>query len=118
MDGLSGIGNLSALGRTAYSNTQKSAALTALEQSWQQRLMGEAPAVEGPSFAGMLQSALAEVQQAQKISDQTTVAMLLGEVDIHQATIAMEKATLTLRTFIQVRDKMLEAYQEIMRMQV
>jgi len=69
-------------------------------------------------FKGMLQTAIGEVQQAQRVSDETTVAMLLGAVDIHTATIAMEKATLTLRTFIQVRDKMLEAYQEIMRMQV
>ena len=72
----------------------------------------------GLNFASMLQSALTEIDQAQRLSDEMTVAMLLGSVDIHQATIAMEKATLNLRTLIQVRDKMLEAYQEIMRMQV
>ena len=70
------------------------------------------------NFSSMLQNAISEVEGAQRISDQMTVGMLLGSVDVHQATIAMEKASLTLRTFIQVRDKMLEAYQEVVRMQV
>ncbi|MCL2548274.1 MAG: flagellar hook-basal body complex protein FliE [Symbiobacteriaceae bacterium] len=119
MDSISSLTSLNNLSRTAYANSQRTAALTPLEESWQRRLLGEAtPAAESLNFSGMLQTALAEVQQAQKVSDQMTVAMLLGAADIHEATIAMEKATLTLRTFIQVRDKMLEAYQEIMRMQV
>ena len=115
MDGLS---NLNALGRAAYSSTQRSNQLTPLQERWQVRLLGENQPDQSLNFSGMLQTALADVQMAQKVSDQTTVAMLLGAADLHEATIAMEKATLTLRTFIQVRDKMLEAYQEIMRMQV
>lgn len=70
------------------------------------------------NFASILSNALNEVEQAQKTSDEMTVGMLLGTVEIHQATVAMDKATLTLRTFVQVRDKMLEAYQEVMRMQI
>ena len=79
----------------------------------------EAPlTVEDFNFASLLRGALLDVEKAQRVSDEMAVGMLLGSVDIHQASIAMEKATLTLRTFVQVRDKMLEAYQEIMRMQV
>ena len=73
---------------------------------------------EGNRFAMMLQDAMNEISRVQTVSDQMTAAMLLGSVDVHQATIAMDKAVLTLRTFIAVRDRMLEAYQEISRMQV
>ena len=44
---------------------------------------------------------------------------LIGEeVELHQITIAAEKAKLTLDLTIQIRNKAMEAYQEIMRMQV
>jgi flagellar hook-basal body complex protein FliE len=41
-----------------------------------------------------------------------------GEEDIHNAFIALEKADLALGIAVQVRNKVVEAYQEIMRMQV
>jgi len=45
--------------------------------------------------------------------------LALGQIDdIHQVTIAMEKATLSLQLAVQVRNRMVEAYQEISRMQV
>jgi len=97
--------NLSATGRLGPLNGRLNAA--------------DAPAAsDGPNFALLLQEALQGVERAQKYSDQMSIDALRGSVDIHQATVAMEKATLTLRTFVLVRDKMLEAYQEITRMQV
>jgi flagellar hook-basal body complex protein FliE len=41
-----------------------------------------------------------------------------GEKNLHEAMIAMEKADITLRFAVQVRNKAIEAYQEIMRIQV
>ena len=41
-----------------------------------------------------------------------------GEANLHDAMIAMEKADISLRYLIQVRNKAIDAYQEIMRMQV
>lgn len=41
-----------------------------------------------------------------------------GEVDLHEMMIAMEKADVSLRLLVQVRNKAVKAYKEIMRMQV
>ena len=112
------INHINSLQQSLAPVSFRSTPMTALEQTWQQRLMGNDTAATGLSFASMLSSALAQVEGAQRLSDELTVGMLLGSVELHEATIAMEKASLTLRTFVQVRDRMLEAYQEIMRMQV
>lgn len=41
-----------------------------------------------------------------------------GNVDLHEMMLAMEKADISLRFLVQVRNKAVDAYQEIMRMQV
>ena len=51
-------------------------------------------------------------------ADQATQAMTFGQKDVHQAMVALEQANLAFRLMIQVRNKMLSAYQEIMAMQV
>jgi hypothetical protein len=50
-------------------------------------------------------------------ADQSAQAMVTGRQDIHQAMIAIEQANLSLRLMVQVRNKMVAAYEEIMRMQ-
>ena len=48
-----------------------------------------------------------------------TNKLITGEVeDLHQVMIAAQKASITLDLTIQVRNKVVEAYQEIMRMQM
>jgi flagellar hook-basal body complex protein FliE len=44
--------------------------------------------------------------------------MVLGKTDIHQAMMTMEEAHISLRMLIQVRNKIIAAYEEMMRMQV
>ncbi len=51
-------------------------------------------------------------------ADQTSQEMTLGKQEIHQAMIALEQANISLRLLIQVRNKMISAYEEIMRMQI
>jgi len=76
-------------------------------------------AVQGNSFAKQLSEALAEVNSMQVKADDMATKLVLGEIDdIHQVTIAMEKAALSLQLAVQVRNKVIEAYQEIARMQV
>jgi DNA-binding NtrC family response regulator len=52
------------------------------------------------------------------LMDQAAQEMVLGPKDVHQAMIAPEQANLAFRLMIQVRSKMIAAYEEIMRMQV
>jgi len=79
----------------------------------------EAPAQEqaGQSFADMLQSALQKVEQDQQVANDLGVKLATGEInDIAQVMIASERANLSLGLAVQVRNKVIEAYQEIMRM--
>lgn len=71
------------------------------------------------SFGATVKDALSEVNKLQSSADQTATKFASGDaVEIHQAMIAMQKASMALQFTIQVRNKILEAYQEVMRMQV
>ncbi|MFZ5648335.1 MAG: flagellar hook-basal body complex protein FliE [Bacillota bacterium] len=71
------------------------------------------------SFGGVLVNALKDVNDAQVKADEVTKKFLVGEIqDIHQVTIATEQAKLMLQLAVEVRNKVVEAYQEISRMQV
>ena len=73
--------------------------------------------VEG--FGEIFKQALGEVNAAQAESDKLTNQLVTGEVkDIHEVMIASQKASLSLQLTLQVRNKVVEAYQEVMRMQV
>ncbi|WP_366922996.1 flagellar hook-basal body complex protein FliE [Metallumcola ferriviriculae] len=74
---------------------------------------------EGPSFADQLKKAFYEVNDMQVRADKITEQFVAGKVeDIHQVTVATEQANLALQLTVQVRNKIVEAYQEIARMQV
>lgn len=71
------------------------------------------------SFGQVLLKALENVNNAQVKSDNITKKFLVGDIqDIHQVTIAAEQARLMLQLAVEVRNKVVEAYQEISRMQV
>lgn len=78
-----------------------------------------APARTGPSFGDMIRHAIESVNHLQHESGRLEDAIARGEsVNLHQAIIAGEKAGLSFRLMMQVRNKLVDAYQEIMRMQV
>ncbi len=71
------------------------------------------------SFGNILQSLVASADTRQQDADQAMQQLHAGgEKNLHDAMLAMEKADISLRYLIQVRNKAIEAYQEIMRMQV
>jgi len=71
------------------------------------------------SFAGVLKSSLAEVNQLQQKADAAITALATGEkASLHDTMIAIEQADVSFRLMMQVRNKIVEAYQEIMRIQV
>lgn len=71
------------------------------------------------SFGDMLKTMVAETNQQQQNADQAIQQLHTGdEKNLHGAMISMEKADISLRYMIQVRNKAIDAYQEIMRMQV
>jgi flagellar hook-basal body complex protein FliE len=77
------------------------------------------PAVGSKSFAEVFSSALDDVNKLQQDASQASTNLATGKIqDISEVTVATEKATLALQLTMQVRNKILDAYQEIMRMQV
>lgn len=74
---------------------------------------------DGPGFSEILAASLAKVDALQKQSEAAKIEFLTGQApDIHTVMITGEKANLALQLTVQIRNKVIEAYQEIMRMQV
>ena len=73
----------------------------------------------GPAFGETMTNALDRVDQVQKASDAQVEAFIAGETEnTHEVMIAMNQAELHFQLLTEVRNKLLEGYQEIMRMQV
>ena len=70
-------------------------------------------------FEGWLKEQVADVNQQIVDSDQKLRQLALGEAEnLHQVMMSLEKAKLSFSLVTEVRNKLLEAYQDIMRMQV
>ena len=71
------------------------------------------------SFSSMLGQLVTEVNNQQTASAQAVGALQSGKsIPLHQAVIAMEEANVSFQLMVEVRNRLLDSYQEIMRMQV
>jgi flagellar hook-basal body complex protein FliE len=71
------------------------------------------------SFADALKDSISKVGEIEKEADKEAEKLARMETqDIHSTMIAIEKADITFQLMMQVRNKILNAYEEIMRMQV
>jgi len=74
---------------------------------------------KGTDFSAMLSDALENVNNLQTESTKATESFINGETDnIHSVMLTSSKANLALQMTIQVRNKVMDAYNEIMNMQV
>lgn len=70
-------------------------------------------------FGQVLADAISRVEQDQVQAEDAAVRLAAGQVDdLAEVMIAAERASLSLGLAVQIRNKALEAYQEIMRMQL
>lgn len=70
-------------------------------------------------FSEIFEKSLKEVNKLQNNSDKLTGQLATGEVnDVSEVMVAAQKASLSLQLTVQVRNKAVEAYQEVMRMQL
>jgi len=73
----------------------------------------------GMDFASWLRKSMAETNQQLMDADQQVTRLALGETDnLHQVMISLERAKLSFQLMVQVRNKFLEAYQDVLRMQI
>lgn len=69
-------------------------------------------------FGGVLKSALNEVNDLQNGSQNELHKFMNNDSDLHSVMIALEKADISFQMMMQVRNKIVSAYQEIMKTQV
>lgn len=88
------------------------------------RVAGEAPRADAagdvvkPNFAGMVQSALAETAGTLQAGEAAATQVAAGEASLVDVVTAISAAEVSLETAIAIRNRMIEAYQEIMRMPI
>jgi len=79
------------------------------------------PAGAAPSggFMNSLQSAISKANDIQIQADQATEALMTGQTqNIHQTMVALQEADVSFQLMMQIRNKILSAYDEIQRMQI
>ena len=69
-------------------------------------------------FKKVLTQSIEEANDQLLQADSDIQGMVTGKKDIHQAVISMEQANISMRLLIQVRNRIISAYEEIMRMQM
>lgn len=80
---------------------------------------GKPAGAAGAGFANVLQDSISEVNRLQQKADASITALATtGEASLHDTMIAMEEASVSFKLMMQVRNKIVEAYQEVMRIQV
>src|SRR2546430_16845307 len=76
------------------------------------------PQGEGSSFGKLLNEAIQQVNDVEKTSQTELQKYLSNESDLHSVMIALEKADLSFQVMMQERNKIVQAYQELMKSQV
>lgn len=72
----------------------------------------------GENFAQALREATDEAIGTLKNSEQESMKAAMGKADLNELIVAVSKAELTLQTVVTVRDRAVQAYQDIMRMPI
>jgi flagellar hook-basal body complex protein FliE len=86
----------------------------------QNKPANQAPAAGGGDFAQALKSAIDQVNQAQQQAQQMTENFVAGQenVNLQDVMINLQKANLSFQQMVQVRNKLVSAYNDIINMQV
>ncbi|THF65970.1 flagellar hook-basal body complex protein FliE [Pseudothauera nasutitermitis] len=81
---------------------------------------GAQPAAEGVDFAQVLQNALVDVSSAQKEARAMAESFTAGDpnVNLQEVMVDLQKASLSFQQMVQVRNRLVTAYQDIMNMPV
>ncbi|AXI09079.1 flagellar hook-basal body complex protein FliE [Oceanobacillus sp. 143] len=87
-----------------------------------QQMIGNAPITPKEAqtnFADTLKGAIENLNNVQLESDKATEALAAGNIDdLHNVMITAQKSSITLEATVQIQKKVIDAYNEIMRMQV
>lgn len=79
---------------------------------------GEAPASPAASFGDLIKDSVGGAIETAKASETASLKAISGKADVVDLVTAMNEAEMTLQTVVAVRDRVVQAYQEIMRMPI
>ena len=80
--------------------------------------MGAASPMAAPGFSEMLQNVMADTVQSSRVAETQMTAAVQGQGNMIDVVTAISSAEASLETVIAVRDQVIQAYQEIMRMPI
>ncbi|MHC5652885.1 flagellar hook-basal body complex protein FliE [Stappia sp.] len=83
-----------------------------------QDTQAKATSMGAPDFAGMVKSAVENVVDQGKKSDQQAMALAEGKANVVDVVTAVAETEVAMETLVSVRDRVISAYQEIMRMPI
>ena len=90
-----------------------------IDQTGSTGAVGKAGKPDGPSFADSMKDLFSSVNDRAQSADAKVIDVVTGETDdLHNAMIALEEANVSFQLMLEVRNKMLDAYQEINRMNI
>jgi flagellar hook-basal body complex protein FliE len=69
------------------------------------------------SFSDVIKQAVKRVNDMEQEADRSVQHLVTGQGGIHETMIALQKADISLRLLLQIRNKAMDAYREVMRMQ-
>ena len=93
------------------------AALSRIMESGGAEKGGQA-AAGGPSFSALLKDAVGSVLDAGKKSDAQTMAMTSGKANVMDVVTAVAETDVAVSTLVSVRDRVIQSYEDIMRMPI
>jgi flagellar hook-basal body complex protein FliE len=100
---------------SAAANAYASLARVADPSAGLARAVGE---TNGPSFGALLKEAIGSVVEAGRKSDTQSTAMAAGKSNIVDVVTAVSETEVAVEALVSVRDRMIQAYEEIMRMPI
>jgi flagellar hook-basal body complex protein FliE len=98
-----------AAGIAAYTNAAKGLALQST---------GSNPVGDGSGFGDLLKNAVEGAIDTQKTGEAASLSAITGKADINAVVTAVNNAEFTLQTVLAVRDKVVQAYQQVLQMAV
>jgi flagellar hook-basal body complex protein FliE len=98
----------------AYGNASKLISQAAKPQTDQLAMGGQ----QGNDFAKFLTDAVQGVVDSGKVSEQKSLDLVNGKADMVDVVTAMSQAEIAMETMVTVRDRVISAYEEIMRMPI
>ncbi|HEV7267392.1 MAG TPA: flagellar hook-basal body complex protein FliE [Falsiroseomonas sp.] len=79
---------------------------------------GAAAPAEGGGFGGLVQRAMQQGVEIGRSAEAASTAAMLGQGGVTEAVLAISRAELALQTTVAVRDRVVAAYQDVMRMPI